>query len=406
MSRESAKEEQQSVQGEPGTGAITGPAQGTLKGERGAQELLTALVAPRLRHTAQRFLESADGVDLSPEEVASLTIETFAQTPDFDLRSRKDFFAFADRQAAAIVARAVKDRFANPAPLLGASAEDREPRALMQAIHEINAIDVGLAHLLRSQYVLDLKPSSIAAVTGEPEAAIAKRSKQAESLLLAKYNRARAGREADPTSLDSSAGEVYSESVPLAPSSVSEKSASSSASPELVSSLRAEVADLQSKLSAAEKRIVEFERQAETAGPDTSATRTEIDALLRPASLDDVPLCTATHLNDLWNHLETYYGQWLAHFGADRDYISLDQISKHDPAFIKKLTHRISRQRALEKKEFGAAKTPTLGKIMPTETDRVDLALAGLTVEELFDPTNRQRAVLVGGRLMRHLYGK
>ncbi len=384
-------------------GEITGPAQETLKGEAGALERLYALVAPQLRALAHRHLQSKSALELSPEEVANMTIHAFARAADFDLRSREQFFEFADRQAAIIVELAAEGRSEEVDPLLGVSKGTRKAAALGQAIREINKINAELAHVLRSRYVLDLEQADLAALLGQPETAVRKRWETAEGLLSAKYKQIEARGQVDPGSLDTPSAEGYSGGTSLAPSSLPDDAEPPSLSPQSLEAVRQENARLRSELADARQRIAELESSAGD-GPDSAASRSEILALLQPPSLDEVPLCTVTSFDDLWTHLELHYGKWLSHFGADRDSISLDHIRRHDPGFVKKLTHRISRRRARERKKFSEAQTPTLGQIIPTEADRGDLTLAGKTVEDLFDPANRDLAALVCGRLGRHLY--
>lgn len=409
MSREPARRTVEAASAGRTPGEITGPAQEVLKGDATAPVRLYALVAPRLRALARRHLQNTKGdLDLSPEEVASLTMKVFVGTADFDLRSRQQFFEFADRVAASIVERAAEGGTRDTDHLLlDASKRTRREAALGQAIREITQIDADLAQVLRARYVLNLKPVDLAAFRDEPEGVIQKRWRRAEALLSAKYKGIEESGRSVASSLDSKTVDGYAGVDPLSPHSVLEDPDSKPAVSEALAELREENARLRSELVAARNRIANLEaKPSRGPGLDTSETRHDIDALFSPPALEKVPLFAGRTSEELFQHLDEHYGRWLTYFGAERDAISLDHIRRHDPRFVDKLAQRISRLRKSEREQYGEARTPTLGEMMPTEADRGDLALAGTTVSELFEPSNRDVAALVSSRLIRHLYSK
>ncbi len=402
------------VAGRESPGDITKLALAAREGDLEALRILTTRVTKELHRVAQEHLYPQGELRLSATQLSRMVIHQFALASDINLQSRRDFFAFAEKEIQRLVEQIKRqghllapgqEAYAGLQALFRGKTRKKNPVAFGLALGELQRTNPDLARVLHLHYFLGLERREVATWLGRVESDFAHLWDEAQAILRGHYHQiSKAGSSKD--SLDSSISARYSAKAHLTPSSLPETSDSPPASPELVASLRAEVADLQAKLAAAQERIVALEQQEKETGPDTSTVRADIDFLLRPIALADVPLCTATHLDDLWSHLETHYGQWLAHFGADRNYISLDQIRDHDPEFVKKLTHRISRLRAREKKQHGEAKTPTLSEIMPTESDRGDLALTSLTITDLFDPAIQELAVLVVGRLRRHLYGQ
>ena len=406
MPKKSTNPRQRPTAQSAGPGEITGPAQEVLRqGGIDAQFELYARVAPELRELARRHLSATPALDLSPEKLAGLTISALAKSEDLDLRSRRQFFEFADRQAAIIVELVAQGHDPAAVPLLAVTKGVQQDAARSQVIREINGIDSDLGRVLCSRHVLDLDQDGLATISGESKASVRKRWKRANALFSTMYKEIEAREPTAPGSLDTPSSTSYPGDVPLSAQFLSTDK--DPPPPGVVEELQTEIARLQTQLVIARKHIAELEARLATAGDlDIAETRTGIKALLSPPPLSEVPLCAATSFEDLWNHLKTHYSRWLSYFGADRDSISLDQIRRHDPKFIEKLTHRISRRRQRERRKLGEPKTPTLGQIMPTEVDRGDLALAGKTVGDLFEPDNRDLAVLVCGRLVRHLYGK
>ena len=401
-SGEAAEATELPLDSEPAPGEITGPAQDTLRGDSDAAAQLFALTAPHLRDAARRHLQNlGDRLNLSPDEIAKMTIQAFIGTADFDLQSRQDFFDYADRVAEGII-RCVAGG-GDETLLPDASKKGRRSTALGQAIHEIRDISSDLAHLLRFRYVLEVGPEAVASLSGQPRATVRKSWATAEALLEAKYKEVTTRATARPRSLDKTGSQVYPEAIPLIPADLASDSPPPAA-PEDIGALQEENARLRSELAEALERVTTLEAQVATMDLDSAPTRADLDTLLSPPDLTRVPLFSGTTSEELFRHLERHYSQWLVHFGATHNAISLDQIRRHDPSFVQKLSHRISRIRRQERQRSGEPQTPTLGEMMPTEEDRGDVVLAGRTVEELFDPANREIARRVSSRLIRLLY--
>ena len=397
---------------EAGPGEITGPALAARKGDLKALRLLYTRVAPELRSMAQDHLSRRGSLKLSPTQISRMAINQFAREADLDLASRVDFFTFAEQATEDIIEALASPGNARPAAdtleglrlLFRAEARSRDPVVLGLAIREVAGISRDLYRLLRLHYFLDLGRAEAAEWLGVSEAELRAPWREATDLLEGMYSRLEKlpGLE----SLDSSPSDRDAGGNSLAPRPLPGES-DPETSAALIATLRSESSQLRSELGAAAQRIEELEAQlAATAGLAASRTRTDIDALLKPPSLEDVPLFSGSTSDELFRHLKVQYGPWLAHFGAERDSVSLDQIRRHDPEFVSKLSQRISRLRKTERDRHGEMRTPTLGQIMPTEAERGDLELAGRTVEELFNLSNRDVAALVYGRLGRHLYSK
>ena len=191
--------------------------------------------------------------------------------------------------------------------------------------------------------------------------------------------------------LDKSASRRYLDGDTLTPLPLPAETPPEQPPAQLVEELRAENARLRSELEAANALI------------DARQPTEEQGAFEQPP-LDDVPHLTASSLEDLWEQFRERYGGWLTHFGAEQDRISLDHIRRHDPRGLRKLSQKISKARKRERDELSEPKTPTLGQIMPTESDMGDLALAGKTAEEIL--ADRDLGMLFYGRLRRHLFGQ
>lgn len=392
-------------------GDITGPALAAREGDPEALRLLYLRVVPELCAMAQDHLSNKGTLKLSPTQISRMAINQFAQAAEVDLQSRKDFFAFAERAtediidglAASTTTQLAGDTQEGLRRLFRREARDRDPVVLGRALREIAGIDRDLYRLLRLHYFLSLEIIQIADWLGVSDADLQGPWEEATALLEGVYSQLKKHSSLD--SLDSSSAGRYPGSNSVVPRFLPNEAAETS-SAELLASLHAENSQLRIELDAAMQQIEKLEAQlAATGGLSTSETRAAIDALLTPPSLEAVPLFSGSTSDELFRHLEVHYGAWLAHFGAERDLISLDQIRRHDPEFVAKLSQRISRLRKAERDRLGEPATPTLGEIMPTEAERGDLELVGRTVEELFNGANRELAVLVCGRLGRYLYG-
>ena len=169
LSREAAQVDEDLANREPNPGEITGPAQGALRGDPREAAQLYAVTAPRLRAVARRHLRNAGGqLDLTPDEIAGLTIQEFMGTADFDLRSREDFFAYAHRFAARVIELAAKGRLQGTDLLLDTSRKLRDQAVLGQVIRQIDRDSSKLGHVLQSRYVLGLRPADLVVLDGEP----------------------------------------------------------------------------------------------------------------------------------------------------------------------------------------------------------------------------------------------
>ena len=240
-----------------------------------------------------------------------------------------------------------------------------------------------------------------------PESAVTDRWTSAEAALRYEYRKQEAMEETSPSLLDLEAPKVYPAPESPQPENLPDEFESPPPAAESLDSLRQDNAQLRSELAAAHERIATLESELSTASDlHFASSRADLEALLLPPDLAPVPLFSGNTSEELFRHLEEQYGQWLTHFGAEQDQVSLDLLRRHDPQFVDKLSQRISRIRRRERQEYGEPRTPTLGEIMPTEATRGDLALTGRLVEELFEPANRGLAALVSGRLRRHLFGK
>lgn len=413
MSRDQAKKKSQESFHEAPPGAITGPAQRSAQGDPEASGHLLAIVGPELRRLAEHHLATQPESRMTPDQIAALTVSSLESSADFDLGSREDFFAFADREAAKIVALAAEGH--DDEVIVGLLLTKRMPfrqSVVGQAIRQIEEINSEHAHLLRSHHVLDLKNAEDFAKLSGRDAPHTSQWKTAGALLSEKCREIEAQAQARvaPSRLDSPEKGSYSEDASLVLPALTEDSEQIPA-PDLVETLRVQNADLTARLKAAEERIAELKAQVAADGPDTLEIRQDVADLLElgfgTVSLDDVPIYTGTsNIDEIWRHLKTHYGQWLEHFDADHDSISRMEVEQHDPNFVKKAQESLSKQRGKERRESGKPRTPTLGQILPRKSDLGDLTLAGKTVEDLFDPTHRDLAALVCGRLRRLLYNQ
>lgn len=400
------------VTGRESPGDITKLALAAREGDLEALRILTTRVTKELHRVAQEHLYPKGELRLSATQLSRMVIHQFALASDINLQSRRDFFAFAEKEIQRLVEQLERqghllapgqEAYAGLQALFRGKARKKNPVAFGLALAKVQRNNADLARVLHLHYFLGLERQEVATWLGRVESDFAELWDEAQAVLRGHYQQiSKAGIPGD--SLDSSTSARYAEGAPFAPLPLSEETPSS-APPDSEQRLQAEIARLQDELATAHARIQQLETQlASPELPDLTATRTQLQELLSPPTLDEVPLLAGSSLEVLWQQFEANYGQWLRHFGAAQDSIFLDQIRQHDPQGVQKLSEKISRQRSRERRESGAARTPTLSEIVPKGAVRGDLALDGRTFAELLNPANRELAVLACARLMKRHY--